>query len=83
MGFGFFDIDAYLGHLNEEFNSMEAENAKISNEIEYLTRKYIEGGRIAILVLNILCTCIIVCVVADAVFVYLQILVNWRVSLKS
>ncbi|XP_057487414.1 uncharacterized protein LOC130773497 [Actinidia eriantha] len=38
------DLDAYLGHLNEEFNSMEAENAKISNEIECLTRKYIEDS---------------------------------------
>ncbi|RVW99720.1 hypothetical protein CK203_029187 [Vitis vinifera] len=38
------DLDAYLGHLKKELNLVESENAKISNEIEALTRTYVEDS---------------------------------------
>ncbi|KAH7857676.1 hypothetical protein Vadar_015250 [Vaccinium darrowii] len=38
------DLDAYLGQLKEELNSVEAQNAKISCEIEDLTETYIEDS---------------------------------------
>ncbi|KAL7177189.1 hypothetical protein ACSBR2_030513 [Camellia fascicularis] len=38
------DLDAYLGKVKEELNSVEAENVRISNEIEDLTRTYIKDS---------------------------------------
>ncbi|KAL6970980.1 hypothetical protein U1Q18_030659 [Sarracenia purpurea var. burkii] len=38
------DLDAYFGHLRDGLNSVEAENAEISDEIEELKRKYIEDS---------------------------------------
>lgn len=35
--------DKYLAYLKEELNQVEAESAKISNEIEDLSRNHIEG----------------------------------------
>ncbi|KAK6266048.1 hypothetical protein QUC31_016885 [Theobroma cacao] len=43
--FGFF-FDEYLAHLKEELNQVEAESAKISNEIEDLSRNHIEESNI-------------------------------------
>lgn len=42
-GDGICDADAYLEHLKEELNTVEAESSKISNEIETLTRTQVEG----------------------------------------
>ncbi|GMP78020.1 hypothetical protein CsSME_00034109 [Camellia sinensis var. sinensis] len=38
------DLDAYLGKVKEELNSVESENVRISNEIEDLTRTYIKDS---------------------------------------
>ncbi|XP_028088076.1 uncharacterized protein LOC114288709 [Camellia sinensis] len=38
------DLDAYLGKVKEELNSVESENVRISNEIEDLTRSYIKDS---------------------------------------
>ncbi|KAM7489080.1 hypothetical protein LguiB_026564 [Lonicera macranthoides] len=38
------DLDAYLMHLKGELSSVEVENAQISNEIEDLTRTYVEDS---------------------------------------
>ena len=46
----FSDVEAYLGPLKKELSLIESENAKISNEIEDLTRTYVEGAPIVILV---------------------------------
>lgn len=35
--------DAFVEHLKEELNMAEAESAKISSEIEVLTRNHVEG----------------------------------------
>ncbi|XVF37954.1 hypothetical protein REPUB_Repub20aG0055800 [Reevesia pubescens] len=43
---GIEDLDEYLTHLKEELNQVEAESAKISNEIEDLSRNHIEGSNI-------------------------------------
>nr|KJB61296.1 hypothetical protein B456_009G350500 [Gossypium raimondii] len=43
VGFlGIEDLDKYLAYLKEELNQVEAESAKISNEIEDLSRNHIE-----------------------------------------
>ncbi|OMO71001.1 hypothetical protein CCACVL1_18523 [Corchorus capsularis] len=47
VGFlGIEDLDKYLAHLKEELNQVEAESAKISNEIEDLSRNQIEESNI-------------------------------------
>ncbi|XVE81283.1 hypothetical protein DITRI_Ditri15bG0051500 [Diplodiscus trichospermus] len=47
VGFlGIEDLDEYLAHLKEELNQVEAETAKISNEIQDLSRNYIEESNI-------------------------------------
>ncbi|XP_021291340.1 uncharacterized protein LOC110421935 [Herrania umbratica] len=47
VGFlGIEDLDEYLKHLKEELNQVEAESAKISNEIEDLSRNHIEESNI-------------------------------------
>ncbi|OMO88577.1 hypothetical protein COLO4_20197 [Corchorus olitorius] len=47
VGFlGIEDLDKYLAHLKEELNQVEAESAKISNEIEDLSRNQIEESDI-------------------------------------
>ncbi|EOY05196.1 Uncharacterized protein TCM_020266 isoform 4, partial [Theobroma cacao] len=47
VGFlGIEDLDEYLAHLKEELNQVEAESAKISNEIEDLSRNHIEESNI-------------------------------------
>ncbi|XVF29068.1 hypothetical protein REPUB_Repub15cG0088200 [Reevesia pubescens] len=47
VGFlGIEDLDEYLAHLKEELNEVEAESAKISNEIEDLSRNHIEESNI-------------------------------------
>ncbi|XP_052208392.1 uncharacterized protein LOC127812107 isoform X1 [Diospyros lotus] len=38
------DIDTYWGRVKEELNNVEAENAKLSSEIEDLMRTYIEDS---------------------------------------
>ncbi|KAG8636902.1 uncharacterized protein LOC110601451 isoform X2 [Manihot esculenta] len=39
---GIEDLDAFVEHLKEELNMAEAESAKISSEIEVLTRNHVE-----------------------------------------
>ena len=39
---GIKDLDEYLAYLKDELNQVEAESAKISNEIEDLSRNHIE-----------------------------------------
>ncbi|KAE8653793.1 Detected protein of unknown function [Hibiscus syriacus] len=47
VGFlGIEDLDKYLAYLKEELNQVEAESAKISNEIEDLSRNHIEESNI-------------------------------------
>ncbi|XWS09189.1 hypothetical protein CRYUN_Cryun40dG0064500 [Craigia yunnanensis] len=47
VGFlGIEDLDEYLAHLKEELNQVEAESAKISNEIQDLSRTHIEESNI-------------------------------------
>ncbi|XP_039072134.1 uncharacterized protein LOC120219386 [Hibiscus syriacus] len=47
VGFlGIEDLDKYLAYLKEELNQVEAESAKISNEIEDLSRNQIEESNI-------------------------------------
>ncbi|KAK9046557.1 hypothetical protein V6N11_052443 [Hibiscus sabdariffa] len=47
VGFlGIEDFDKYLASLKEELNQVEAESAKISNEIEDLSRNHIEESNI-------------------------------------
>ncbi|KAJ8755476.1 hypothetical protein K2173_019274 [Erythroxylum novogranatense] len=41
---GIEDLDAFVEHLKEELNTAEAESAKISNEIEVLTRTHIQDS---------------------------------------
>ncbi|KAI8566783.1 hypothetical protein RHMOL_Rhmol02G0068700 [Rhododendron molle] len=38
------DLDAYLGQLKEDLNSVEVQNAKISSEIEDLMETYVEDS---------------------------------------
>ena len=44
----FSNVDTYWGRVKEELNNVEAENAKLSSEIEDLMRTYIEGRQIKI-----------------------------------
>ncbi|KAK8647682.1 hypothetical protein V6N13_121410 [Hibiscus sabdariffa] len=47
VGFlGIEDLDKYLAYLKEELNQVEAESAKISNEIEDLSRNHIKESNI-------------------------------------
>ncbi|XVF84601.1 hypothetical protein PTKIN_Ptkin17bG0050500 [Pterospermum kingtungense] len=47
VGFlGIEDLDEYLAHLKAELNQVEAESAKISNEIEDLSRNHVEESNI-------------------------------------
>ncbi|KDP39341.1 hypothetical protein JCGZ_01098 [Jatropha curcas] len=41
---GIEDLDAFVEHLKEELNTAEAESAKISSEIEVLTRNHMEDS---------------------------------------
>lgn len=43
---GIEDLDEYVAHLKAELNQVEAESAKISNEIEDLSRNHIEESNI-------------------------------------
>ena len=43
---GIKDLDEYLAYLKDELNQVEAESAKISNEIEDLSRNHIEESNI-------------------------------------
>lgn len=73
----FWNVDAYLGQLKEELNSVEVQNAKMSSEIEDLMETYVEGGDCLFFIGNVKCMC------ADVMRAYLQILIDWRASLKG
>lgn len=59
---------------------MESENAKISNEIEGLTRSYVEGAPVTVLIMIIVSMNDIY---IDSLHLLLQIIIIWRVISKG